>query len=176
MPGDASHTGAEHSISAFVVILIFLFGWIKSYERTRNVRARDIIDGDNSLEQIYKLVFDMFVPYLEVWMIVVAGVMVMFAVDKILVTIISISNGSVTLGDSYGTRIFLACFKQWQIIGAIATAFGVIIALTIGFMFWMRLQDKPSESLLASGLSMINIFGLVIAMNLIVIQGYISSP
>lgn len=179
MAGSSSPTaspGSEHGISAFLVIIIFLYGWVKSYEQTQNIKVRDVIEGGSALPRIGKLVVKMFLPYLEVWVIVVAGLMVMFSVDKILVTIISLSNGSVTLGDAYATRIFLACFKQWQILGAILTAMGLIVALTVGFLMWLQLQDAPSEALMAQGLSMINVFGLLMALNLIIIQGFISRP
>lgn len=169
-------TGApEHGLAAFIVVIIFLFGWIRSYEAVQKFRVRDVIEGD-AVGTLFLICWKTFTPYLEVWLLVLAAVMVMFSTDKILVSIISMSSARVTVGDAYATRIFLSCFKQWQIIGAILMSFGLVIGMTFVFMFWIRMQNAPSEQVLTHGLRTINIFGMVIALNMIVLQSLVSRP
>lgn len=166
--------GAEHGISALLVVLIYMYGWIKSYEVTTRFRVRDVIEG--TPYRLFSICFQILFPYLEVWMIIVVGIMMLFAVDKILVTIMSMSYVGVTIADSYATMILLSCFRQWQIIGGIAMSMMVVIGLTFTFMFWIRLQHTPSEQLLSRGLSTINIFGMVLALNIVIIQSFITKP
>jgi hypothetical protein len=171
-----SRSGSEHSISAFVVVLVYLYGWIKSYEKCQQISVRDILENPNPIEQVVTVCIKLYLPYLEVFLIILGGVMVMFAVDKILVSIISLSAGAVTIGDSYATRIFLSCFKQWQIVGGIIISFGFTGCVTMAFLLWMRMQDSPSEKMLAEGLTTINIFGMIIAMNIIMLQAFVGKP
>lgn len=174
-------TVSEHGISGFLVVLVFLYGWIRSFEVVQTLTLRDVAevsseDGFWGIERIMNIAWRLFLPYTEIWMLIIAGIIMLFVVDKIFVTIVSMRDKKVTIGDSYATRIFLACFKQWQILIAIIMSLSLIMGCTVAFLFWMRMQDNPDEKLLARGLELINIYGMIIALNIIFIQSFISRP
>lgn len=164
---------AEDGISVTLVLLVFLIGWIKAFYQTSQIRVKDVKDGDYAYAQMILLSAKLVGPYLEVWILLLTGIIILFIIDKIFVTIMSLTaGGNVTIGDGYGTAVFLSALKQLPILGAMITSMAASITLALAWMFYIRIQLDPQEELLSRGLKIIQIFGLVLAFNMMVIQGY----
>ena len=162
----------EDGVSVALVIIVYLLGWLRAYHAMSMVHMRDVKDGTYAYTQLIRLSMKFVVPYMEVWVTLLCGIIILYIVDKLFVTIMSLSeSGEVTLGDGYALSVFLAALKQWQIIGAIFASMATTIGVAVMFMYYMRVQKRPDEAILNKGLTLIQIFGLVLTFTIVAMQG-----
>jgi hypothetical protein len=164
----------EDSVSVVLVLIIFLMGWTKAYYNVMQITVKEVKDGDWAYTQLITLTLRMLVPYLEVWVVLLCGILILFIVDKVLATIMSLSaNSGLVIADGYAVNIFLSALKQWPILGAMVMSMIATVGASAAWMYFIRIQKKPSEELLRRGLSGIHIFGLILGLNMMITQGFV---
>jgi hypothetical protein len=163
----------EDAVSVTLVLVVYLLGWVRAYSEASGIHVKDVQEGSYAFSQLLDLTFKLLLPYFEVWVVLLCGLIILYIVDKIFVTIVSLtSQGGITMGDSYATGIFLGALQQMPILSAMLVSMAATMVLVMAWMYYVRVQKKPSDALLNRGMNAMQIFGLVLAFSMMIIQGY----
>ncbi len=139
----------------------------------QNITIDDIVDA--SYWQLLWISLRMLAPYLEVWAVVVASILILIIVDVNLVMVAGLlPNGTLTMGDGYATLVFMGAFWNWQVVLAFGVTMTVIVCSSMAYMYYIKVQRnvRRLESRLRHGLLLIHIFGICLGLCLLIIQGF----
>ena len=165
----------ELSISTTVILLLYLMGWIRAYAKSQDLTLRQVREG-SFLLQTWSASGVLMLPYFEMWAVVLIGVMMMFVVDKIFVTCMSMSRARpLTFGDNYAVLMMASCFSSWPILLAMTATWALVAGIALAFIYYMRVQlpRKSDEARFRNGLNLIQVAGLVVGMNVMIAQGFV---
>lgn len=166
-------TSSEKSLSALVSLLVFLLGWIRAFAVCQDVSIDDIAESD--YWQLLWVSLRMLAPYLEVWAVLAASIMVLIIVDCNLAMVAGLlPNGALSMGDGYATLVFMGAFWSWQVILAIGVTMTMVLVCSMALMYYVKVQRnvRSQEPLLRYGLVLIHIFGICLGVCLLIVQGF----
>ena len=169
----AENAAVEQSLSAVVTLLTFLLGWIRAFAICESVTVQEIVDADYL--HLLWITLRMLAPYLEMWAVVLAGILILIIVDCNLVMIAGLlPNGRLTMGDGYATLVFMDAFWNWRVVLAMMTTMMVVVFSSMAFMYYIKVQRRVHrfESVLRRGLVLIHIFGVCLGLCMLIVQGF----
>lgn len=163
----------EDGLSTTLLILVFLSGWIGSYSAAQRLNVA-AVKVPAPLTEVAHRVVGLFTPYLSLWILFIVSFMLLFLVDKLLASILSLTaEGNVTFMASTATSLLLRCFTQYRVFVAAAMTMAIMASGYTVVIMWARKNRFARDDYMQTGLSIVNIFSLIVFLHLAAFQGYV---